>query len=36
MTKVKKYVVKRWILETLLGYVEAARCKTLDQYRGEM
>ena len=31
----KQYKVKRWILETLIGYIEAARCHTLDQYTGE-
>jgi len=30
----KKYEVKRWILETLIGYVEAAKCRTLDQFTG--
>jgi len=30
--KVKPYPTKRWILETLIGYVEASRCRTLDTY----
>jgi len=28
----EKYKPKRWILETLIGYQEASRCKTLDQW----
>lgn len=30
--KVKPYPVKRWTLETLLGCVEASKCRTLDIY----
>jgi hypothetical protein len=34
--KAVSYPVKRIFLETLIGFVEAARCKTLDQFvRGE-
>jgi len=33
--KLKKYKPKRVFLETLIGYVEASRVKTLDQFKGE-
>jgi hypothetical protein len=33
--RAKPYKVNRWILETLLGFIEASRCKTLDQFKGE-
>jgi len=35
MAKIRKprsYVPKRVFLETLIGYVEAARCRTLDNF----
>jgi len=31
--RVKIYKPKRIFLETLIGYVEAAKCKTLDKWR---
>jgi len=34
--KPKSYASKRVFLETLIGYVEAAKCRTLDKFiRGE-
>jgi hypothetical protein len=30
--KLKRYEPKRIFLETLLGYVEAAKCRTLDNF----
>jgi hypothetical protein len=30
--KLKRYEPKRILLETLLGYVEAAKCRTLDNF----
>ena len=30
--KPKSYAPKRVFLETLIGYVEAARCRTLDNF----
>jgi hypothetical protein len=36
MAKPKKYPVKRWVLETMLPYVEAAKCKTLDEIFQEL
>jgi len=32
MTKIKKYEPKRVFLETLNGYIEAAKCRTLDNF----
>jgi len=34
MRKPKIYPIKRWILETMTPYIEAAKCKTLDQFIG--
>jgi hypothetical protein len=31
--RVKTYKPKRIFLETLIGYIEAAKCKTLDNWR---
>ena len=30
--KPKSYAPKRVFLETLIGYIEAAKCKTLDKF----
>ncbi len=35
MKKTKPYQPKRLFLETLVGYVEASRVKTLDKFTGE-
>jgi hypothetical protein len=36
MAKIRKYEPKRVFLETLIGYIEAAKCRTLDKFiRGE-
>jgi hypothetical protein len=32
MKRPKAYPIRRIFLETLEGYVEASRCKTLDQF----
>jgi hypothetical protein len=32
MAKIKKYEPKRVFLETLIGYIEAAKCRTLDNF----
>jgi hypothetical protein len=28
----EKYKPRRWILETLIGYQEASKCRTLDEW----
>jgi hypothetical protein len=33
--RVKIYTAKRPLLETLIGYIEASRCRTLDTFLAE-
>jgi hypothetical protein len=35
MRKPRAYRITRPFLETLVGYIEASKCKTLDEFRGE-
>jgi len=28
----KRYKISKWILETLNGYIEASKCRTLDTF----
>jgi len=32
MAKIKKYEPKRVFLETLIGYIEATKCRTLNNF----
>ena len=32
MAKIRKYEPKRVFLETLIGYIEAKKCRTLDNF----
>jgi hypothetical protein len=32
MAKIREHEPKRVFLETLIGYIEAARCRTLDNF----
>jgi hypothetical protein len=32
MAEIRKYEPKRVFLETLIGYVETAKCRTLDKF----